>query len=67
MNYGAIGYIIGHEITHAFDKEGRNFDKNGHYKNWWDQSTAEKFNEKSKCIIDQYNNFTISQVDLKVR
>ncbi|MBN3322052.1 NEP protein, partial [Atractosteus spatula] len=58
LNYGAIGMVIGHEITHGFDDNGRNFDKDGDLTDWWTKESAAKFNELSKCMIDQYGNFS---------
>ncbi|KAF8774872.1 Neprilysin-2 like protein [Argiope bruennichi] len=58
MNFGAIGYVIGHEITHGFDDRGRQFDKDGNNVNWWDATTDERFKKKAQCIIEQYGNFT---------
>ncbi|MGN0282186.1 MAG: M13 family metallopeptidase [Prevotella sp.] len=47
FNYGAIGVVIGHEMTHGFDDSGRNYDKNGNMKDWWTAEDAKKFNEKA--------------------
>ncbi|GFT19377.1 neprilysin-2 [Nephila pilipes] len=58
MNFGAIGYVIGHEITHGFDDRGRQFDKDGNNVNWWDTTTDELFKKKARCIIEQYGNYT---------
>ena len=66
MNYGAIGQIIGHETTHGFDDQGRQFDKNGNLIDWWKQETKEKFLSKAQCIIQQYGNYTVEEVGLKV-
>lgn len=66
MNYGGIGFIIGHEITHGFDDEGRQFDLNGNLVDWWNNGTEAKFLERAKCIIDQYSNFTEAKTKLKV-
>lgn len=66
MNYGAIGQIIGHEITHGFDDQGRQFDRDGNLLDWWKDDTQERFLEKSKCIIEQYGNYTDSRTGLKV-
>ncbi|KAJ8983666.1 hypothetical protein NQ317_003453 [Molorchus minor] len=58
MNYGAIGFVIGHEITHGFDDQGRQFDKNGNLEDWWQEETKKAFVEKAQCIIDQYGTTT---------
>lgn len=55
VNYGAIGVVIGHEMTHGFDDQGRLFDKEGNMKEWWTAEDAAKFEEKSKVLVDQYN------------
>ncbi|KAG4106193.1 Metalloproteases [Neocallimastix lanati (nom. inval.)] len=59
INYGGIGSIIGHELTHAFDNTGKEFDLNGKYFNWWTNSTEAEFDKLSQCFIDQYGNYTI--------
>lgn len=66
MNFGAIGIIIAHEITHAFDNVGRTFDKDGNVKNWWDPKTEMMFINKTKCLINQYNNYIVPENDMKV-
>uniref|UniRef100_A0A4W4FQI4 Neprilysin n=1 Tax=Electrophorus electricus TaxID=8005 RepID=A0A4W4FQI4_ELEEL len=58
LNYGGIGMVIGHEITHGFDDNGRNFDKDGDLKDWWTPSSTQRFQELSKCIVDQYSSFS---------
>jgi len=59
LNYGGIGTIIGHELTHAFDNTGKKFDSNGKYSNWWTNSTEAEFDKLSQCFIDQYGNYTV--------
>ena len=59
INYGAIGMVIGHEMTHGFDDEGAQYDKDGNLKNWWSKEDNDKFKAKSKQVIDLYNNFTV--------
>lgn len=59
LNYGGIGMVIGHEITHSFDDQGAQFDKDGNVKNWWTKKDYEKFKEKTQQVIDQYNSFTV--------
>ncbi|KAG2462924.1 neprilysin-like [Polypterus senegalus] len=58
LNFGGIGMVIGHEITHGFDDNGRNFDKNGDLTDWWSQKSAENFKDLSQCMVNQYGNFT---------
>ncbi|MCK5775529.1 MAG: M13 family metallopeptidase [Bacteroidales bacterium] len=55
VNYGAIGVVIGHEMTHGFDDQGRNYDKDGNLNNWWKDEDAEAFDAKAQFIIDQFN------------
>ncbi|KAF5283678.1 hypothetical protein FQA39_LY17253 [Lamprigera yunnana] len=66
MNYGVIGFIIGHEITHGFDNKGRLFNKNGKLQEWWSQKTKEAFLQKAQCIIDQYDGYYYKQFDLHI-
>lgn len=66
MNFGAIGYVIGHEITHGFDDRGRQFDKDGNDRNWWKPKTDARFRERAQCIIEQYGNYTVQENGLKV-
>ena len=47
LNYGAAGFVIGHEILHGFDDNGSKYDKSGNFKNWWQQATVDKMKEKS--------------------
>ncbi|QJE72301.1 M13 family metallopeptidase [Aerophototrophica crusticola] len=56
-NYGAIGAVIGHEITHGFDDQGRKFDARGNLANWWTDEDEKKFTERAQCLVDQYGNF----------
>jgi putative endopeptidase len=59
INYGGIGMVIGHEMTHAFDDQGAQYDKDGNVKNWWTKEDYEKFRAKTKRVIDLYSTFTI--------
>lgn len=59
LNYGGIGMVIGHEITHSFDDQGAQYDKDGNVTNWWTKSDYEKFKAKTQQVIDQYNQFTV--------
>ncbi|XP_067243853.1 membrane metallo-endopeptidase-like 1 [Chanodichthys erythropterus] len=58
LNFGGIGMVIGHEITHGFDDHGRNFDKDGNMNNWWSNYSAEQFEDQSKCMVEQYGKFS---------
>jgi predicted metalloendopeptidase len=64
MNYASIGLVIGHEITHGFDDQGRQFDLDGNLIDWWEEDTKKAYLEKARCIIEQYGNFTEPNVDL---
>jgi predicted metalloendopeptidase len=59
MNIGGIGMVMGHELTHGFDNQGRDFDGDGVLENWWEEETSRKFDEKVKCVIDQYSTYEI--------
>jgi endothelin-converting enzyme/putative endopeptidase len=54
-NYGDMGSTIGHELTHGFDDQGRQFDKDGNLKNWWTQDDERKFNDRAECLVKQYD------------
>lgn len=58
-NYGGIGVVIGHEITHAFDSNGADFDENGNMKNWWTEADTKAFEEKTQAIIKQWDGIEI--------
>ncbi|RUS80696.1 hypothetical protein EGW08_011519, partial [Elysia chlorotica] len=66
INYGAIGVVIGHEITHGFDDRGSQYDKTGLLRNWWAQEDLAKFNEKRQCLVDQYGSFRDNAVAMNV-
>jgi len=59
LNYGGIGMVVGHEITHGFDDQGSQKDGEGNLVDWWEKETKDKYNKKAKCIIDQYGNYTV--------
>ncbi len=63
MNYGGIGAVIGHEISHGFDDQGRQRDAEGTLRNWWSNETLAQFKDRAKCVIDQYGGFVSSQVN----
>jgi putative endopeptidase len=59
MNYGGIGMIIGHELTHGFDDQGALFDKDGNMHNWWATDDFKKFSERENQVVKQYNSFVV--------
>lgn len=59
VNYGAIGVVIGHEMSHGFDDQGRQYDKDGNLRDWWTKEDAEKFNARTKVLVDRFNNFFV--------
>ncbi len=59
VNYGGIGVVIGHEMTHGFDDQGRNYDKDGNISAWWTAEDEAKFNEKAQVLVEQYNKIIV--------
>ncbi|KHJ99552.1 peptidase family M13 [Oesophagostomum dentatum] len=66
LNYGGIGAVIGHEITHGFDDQGRQFDGVGNLRDWWDEEVQKKFEDRTQCIIDQYAKIEVPGTGLKI-
>jgi len=65
MNFGGIGAVVGHELTHGFDDQGRQFDLDGNLNDWWKPADADEFKKRTKCVIDEYGGFTAVD-DVKV-
>lgn len=59
INYGAIGGVIGHEITHGFDDQGSRFDADGNLKMWWTDEDRKKFDERAACVVNQFNSYEV--------
>lgn len=59
VNLGAIGMVVGHELTHGFDDEGSQYAGNGNLENWWEPSVVEKFKAKTSCVVDQYDKYEV--------
>jgi putative endopeptidase len=57
VNYGAIGAVVGHELTHGFDDQGRQFDPEGNLKDWWTPEDAKEFEKRAECFIQEYSKF----------
>ena len=64
-NYGNTGATIGHELTHGFDDEGRQFDAKGNLKDWWTKNDSAEFEKRAKCVSDQYSQYTVVD-DVKI-
>ncbi|XP_049605007.1 phosphate-regulating neutral endopeptidase PHEX [Syngnathus scovelli] len=67
LSYGAIGVIVGHELTHGFDSNGRKYDKDGNLDQWWSNSSVAAFTEKTQCMVEQYNDYYWEEAGLNVR
>ncbi len=59
LNYGGIGVVIGHEMTHGFDDQGRKYDKNGNMADWWTEEDAEKFEERAEVLVNHFDNIIV--------
>ena len=59
VNYGGIGVVIGHEMTHGFDDQGRNYDKDGNISAWWTAEDEARFTERAKVLVEQYNKIIV--------
>uniref|UniRef100_A0A3P9B557 endothelin-converting enzyme 1 n=1 Tax=Maylandia zebra TaxID=106582 RepID=A0A3P9B557_9CICH len=59
LNFGGIG-VMGHELTHAFDDQGREYDKEGNLRPWWQNSSVEAFRQRTECMVDQYGRYTVN-------
>lgn len=66
LNYGGIGVVIGHEITHGFDDKGRLFDKDGNLHRWWKDEAIYGFHQRAQCLIDQYSHYIVPEVGMKI-
>ncbi|XP_047519759.1 neprilysin-4-like [Pieris napi] len=62
INYGSIGAIMGHEVTHGFDDQGRRYDEEGNLRQWWSAATLEHYHGKVQCIIEQYSKYHMQQL-----
>src|SRR4029453_15977200 len=57
VNYGAIGVVIGHEITHGYDDKGRQYDADGNLNDWWTEADAKQFEERAQKLVEQFGNY----------
>lgn len=63
VNYGAIGAVIGHEMTHGFDDQGAQFNAEGNLKNWWTDTDLKNFKERTTCVVNQFNSYVVDPKD----
>jgi putative endopeptidase len=64
VNYGHIGLLMAHEITHGFDDQGRQFDGRGNLVDWWTKEDGDKFNQQAQCFVDEYAQFSVADTKL---
>ena len=57
VNYGSVGSVIGHELTHGFDDEGRQFDGKGNFEDWWSAADSKQFTQRADCVVNEFNGF----------
>ncbi len=60
VNFGGVGAVIGHELTHGFDDQGRKFDLKGNLTDWWTETDAKEFEKRASCLADEYSGFTVA-------
>jgi putative endopeptidase len=60
VNYGGAGAVVGHELTHGFDDQGRKFDERGNLRNWWTEADAKAYEARASCIADQYSEYVVA-------
>ena len=60
VNYGGVGAVIGHELTHGFDDQGRKYDGQGNLRDWWTAADGKAFEERATCVADQYSGYTVA-------
>ncbi|KAJ6653843.1 hypothetical protein lerEdw1_008640 [Lerista edwardsae] len=61
LNFGGIGVVMGHELTHAFDDQGREYDKEGNLRPWWQNSSLEAFKNRTECMVEQYSKYMVNK------
>jgi putative endopeptidase len=64
LNYGAIGAVIGHEMSHGFDDQGRKFDLNGNLTDWWTETDAKNYTDRATCVEQQFSSFRVEEIGM---
>ena len=67
LNFGGIGFSIGHELSHGFDDNGRKYDGDGNLEDWWGEEALAGFKEKTLCLENQFGNYTLYNTSVKSR
>ncbi len=66
MNFGGIGLVVGHELTHGFDDEGRQFDAEGNLRDWWTPAVSAEFDRRAECVVKQFDDYiAVDEVHVK--
>ena len=65
LNFGAVGGVAGHEVTHGFDTMGRQFDELGSLSKWWTKYSDEEFTKRTGCLVDKYSNYSLNGLNVK--
>lgn len=66
LNYGYLGSILGHELTHSFDNTGRKYDQDGNENMWWTNKTINEYEKRTDCFIEHYESYTVPGIGEKV-
>lgn len=66
LNYGSLGSILGHELTHGFDNTGRKFDYEGNENMWWTNQTIEEYEKRTTCFVNHYESYLLPGIEEKV-
>src|SRR5256885_16586589 len=59
-NLGGMGVVVGHELTHGFDDQGAQYDAIGNLASWWQPTTERQFEDRTRCVVDQYNSYEVA-------
>ncbi|XP_050462016.1 endothelin-converting enzyme homolog [Cataglyphis hispanica] len=66
LNYGAIGSVLGHELTHGFDNSGRHYDSDGNFREWWTNKTISEYTKRTQCFINHYNTYYENEINAHI-
>ncbi|XP_070561571.1 endothelin-converting enzyme 2-like [Ptychodera flava] len=66
LNYAGIGFVVAHELTHGFDTHGRLYNQDGNIAPWWSEESTRKFEERTRCVVDQYSEYEVEGTGMKI-